>query len=93
MLNIFPIIKDTKLPPEEVEYVIEKTNRFSLLKETDNFKFYFKDERDVFAIFDKRNNYLWKTGLDVPFGKYVEDECEIAPMDKKLKFVYQSKTD
>ncbi|ERJ11600.1 DUF5696 domain-containing protein [Haloplasma contractile] len=47
--------------------------------------YYFKDERDVIAIHDTRNNqnYLWKTGLDVPFRKDAKDICDDAPEDQK----------
>lgn len=80
-----PSNKDTKLPPEEVEIIIEDPTDFQLLKETENFIFYFKDERDIFAIFDKRNNYLWKTGLDVPFVTDIMNACKLAPIEKKAE--------
>ncbi len=79
-----PSSKDTKLPPKEVVFeVIENPADFQLLKETENFKFFFKDERDIIAIYDKRNQYLWKTGIDSPFGIDVQAACDDALPEEK----------
>lgn len=80
-----PTNKDTRKAPEPVEYIIQRPEDFQLLKETEHFAFYFKDERDVLAIFDKRNGYLWKTGLDVPFAQEVRNACREAPLEEKMK--------
>lgn len=81
-----PNNKDTHLPPEEVEIVIEDPKEFQLLKETENYDYYFKDERDVIAIVDKRTGYLWKTGIDVPFALDVYDACDNAgTMEEKIE--------
>ena len=43
---------------------------FELLLETENLNYYFREDRDIIAIQDKRNGYLWKTGLDLEFNNH-----------------------
>ena len=74
-----PTAHDTKLPPETISYVITDPTDYELLTETENFKYYFKDSRDVLSIVDKRNGYTWKTGLDVEFNTVLEDACDLVP--------------
>ncbi len=38
---------------------------YALLNENTTYQFYWQEDRDVLAIYDKRNGYTWKTGLDV----------------------------
>jgi len=71
-----PTNRDTKEPPEEVVYAISDPTDMEFLYETDNFKYYFRDSRDVIAIFDKRSGYTWKSGPDVEFSKDIDDECD-----------------
>jgi len=78
-----PSSHDTKLPPESVTYDLVSPNDFEKLYETDDLVYYFKEDRDVIAIQDKRNGYLWKTGLDIEYNKYLEDQCDLVPDDKK----------
>ncbi len=60
--------RDTKLPPDKVSYDIVNTGEFEKLYETGTMVYYYREDRDVFAVYDKRNGYTWKTGLDIPFG-------------------------
>ncbi|MDD3123605.1 MAG: DUF5696 domain-containing protein, partial [Candidatus Izemoplasmatales bacterium] len=38
---------------------------YAKLSENDNFTFYWQEQRDVLVVYDKRNGYTWKSGLDV----------------------------
>ncbi|MHB8127723.1 MAG: DUF5696 domain-containing protein [Mobilitalea sp.] len=69
-----PTNRDTKLPPDKVTYDIVNVDEFELLYETDTLAYYFREDRDVFAIEDKRNGYTWKSGLDIPFGADINDQ-------------------
>ncbi len=73
--------RDTKLPPDKVTYEIVNTDGYEKLYETDTMVYYFREDRDVFAIYDKRNEYTWKSGLDIPFGK----DIEMQVMDAETK--------
>ncbi len=79
-----PTSHDTGLPPETITYDDLQPSEFELLYETENLAYYFKEDRDVIAIKDKRNGYLWKTGLDIEFNKYLEEACNLVPDDQKI---------
>lgn len=79
-----PSAHDTKLPPDTITYSDADPKDFQLLYETDNLKYYFKDERDVVMIVDKRNGYTWKTGIDIPYNKDLEAACKLVPDDQKI---------
>lgn len=72
-----PNNKDTKLPPEKLDpnFIITDTSEYTELFDNENFTFYFREDRDVIAIYDKRNDYLWKTGLDTLSGDVAEEIC------------------
>lgn len=79
-----PTAHDTKKPPETISYVIEDPKDSELIYETENFKYFFRDSRDVLSVVDKRNGYTWKTGLDVEYNKDLEDACDLVPDDQKV---------
>jgi hypothetical protein len=76
--------RDTKLPPESVTYDIVDTEGYELLYETDTLQYYFREDRDVFAIRDKRSGYTWKTGLDIPFNKDIDDKISEATTPEEV---------
>ena len=69
-----PTNRDTKLPPDKVTYDIVNVDEFELLYESDTLAYYYREDRDVFAIEDKRTGYTWKSGLDIPFGADINDQ-------------------
>lgn len=71
-----PTTRDTKEAPDEVTYDIAEPTEMELLHENDNFKYYYRESRDTFAIYDKRNGYTWKTGTDLEFSKDIDDVCD-----------------
>jgi len=84
MAAYIPTAHDTKLPPDTISYEIKDPTDFALLYETENLKYYFKDERDIISIVDKRNGYTWKTGIDIAYNKDLEDACKLVPDDQKI---------
>ncbi len=77
--------RDTKLPPEKVSYDISNVDEFERIYETDTLEYYFREDRDVFAIKDKRSGYTWKTGLDIPFGADIQQEILDAPTKEEAE--------
>lgn len=63
-----PTGRDTKLPPDKVTYDIVKLDAYQLLYETDTMRYYYREDRDIIAVEDKRGGYVWKTGADVAFS-------------------------
>lgn len=64
--------RDTRKAPKRVENVSE-IKGYQLKYETDKYQFYFRDDRDIIAIRDKNNGYVWKTGIDTPFSDDIKD--------------------
>ena len=73
--------RDTRKAPERVKNVAE-IKGYELKYETENYQFYFRDDRDIIAVRDKNNGYVWKTGIDAPFADQVKDAKE-AVLDAK----------
>lgn len=65
--------RDTKTAPERAEYEPEDYGDYELLRETGTVKYYWREDRDVFAIVDKQTGYCIKTGADLPFPGEVKD--------------------
>jgi len=56
--------RDTALPEEAIEIVEQSVDDYEKLYETDSAIYYYRDDRDIIAIYDKAMGYLWKTGID-----------------------------
>lgn len=66
--------RDTrKAPPKATEHTSIKDGGFEKKYENKNFEYYFRDDRDIIAIKDKKTGYIWKTGLDAPFANQIRD--------------------
>ncbi|MFQ9514579.1 MAG: DUF5696 domain-containing protein [Eubacterium sp.] len=73
--------RDTRKAPERVD-IVSEIKGFELKYETDNYQFFFRDDRDIIAVKDKKSGYVWKTGLDVPYNKQIQEAKE-AVLDAK----------
>lgn len=76
--------RDTKLPPDKVTYDIVNVDEYELLYETDTLIYYFREDRDVLAIKDKRSGYTWKSGLDIPFETEINDRMAEATTPEEV---------
>lgn len=61
--------RDTHLPEEAMDIQEQSVEDYEKLYETETAIYYFRDDRDIIAVFDKENGYLWKTGLDAGAAK------------------------
>lgn len=57
--------RDTRPAPEKVESGLEKTNAYEFLCEKGDYRYYFRDDRDIILIENKNTGYIWKTGVDI----------------------------
>lgn len=80
-----PNNRDTKKAPEKVEYDIQTPDGYELLYETENSAFYWREDRDIIAVHDKRNGYTWKTGADIGFPSQIKDAVKKAQTDAEKK--------
>ena len=77
-----PTGRDTLEPEETYTYEIKNVDEYELISENKNFKFYYREDRDIIAIHDLRNGYFWTTGLDLPIPKEVTEVCNAVAKDK-----------
>ena len=82
--SYIPTGRDTLLPPQEVSYDIVNLDRYELLYETDTIAYYYREDRDVIAVYDKRNDYVWKTGADLAFSSEINDAIDDAKTPEEL---------
>ncbi len=92
--------RDTGLPEEAFEIEEQSVEEYEELYETDSAIYYFRDDRDVIAVYDKESGYLWKTGLDAATSKELkklaknaetEEDFEMLennPMEENLNEIY-----
>lgn len=78
-----PTNRDTKLPPEKVTYDLTDLDSFEPVYETEYIEYYYREDRDIFAVLDKRNGYVWKTGADIAFSAENGE-----PKEKSLNSTY-----
>jgi hypothetical protein len=73
-----PTKRETSPPPEEVLYDFDSPDpeEFVELYSVGDFTYYFRESRGTVAIFDDRNDYLWKTGLDLEYARDIDDACD-----------------
>lgn len=67
--------RDTRKAPERVE-IVSDIKGYELKYENDKFQYFFRDDRDIIAIRDKSNGYVWKTGIDSPFSTEIKHAKE-----------------
>ena len=65
--------RDTGLPepPAAVAADIDP-EAYAFLGRFGDLEYYFRDDRDIFAVIDMRSGYIWKTGIDVPFNNDID---------------------
>ncbi len=92
--------RDTGLPEKAIEIVEQSVEDYEKLYETDSAIYYFRDDRDIIAVFDKESGYLWKTGLDSASSKELKSEAknaeteedfarlENSPMEENMNEIY-----
>lgn len=66
--------RDTKPAPDKVTYDIVSLDEYQLLYETQTLAYYYREDRDILAIQDKKSGYTWKTGLDIPFNADIDSK-------------------
>ncbi|MGN0506301.1 MAG: DUF5696 domain-containing protein [Lachnospiraceae bacterium] len=79
-----PTGRDTGLPPDKVTYDLVNLDRYELLYETEQIQYYYREDRDIFAILDKRNGYVWKTGADIAYSSEISDAMKAAKTEEEL---------
>lgn len=78
----------------QLEHAIVDAENLEKIYENENFIFYFRDSRDVLSIYDKRNDYTWKSGIDIPAAKDVkaalrnDEPLGTEPLEVKMNEIF-----
>ena len=76
--------RDTRPAPAQAEYTAQSMDGYMLLYDTEVLTYYFRDDRDIIAVTDKRNGYTWKTGIDVPFSDELKANIKAAKTEEEI---------
>lgn len=92
--------RDTGLPEKEMEIDEQSVADYDKLYETGSAIYYFRDDRDIIAVYDKESGYLWKSGLDAATSKNLKklakkadteeefEKLEAMPMEQNLNEIF-----
>lgn len=69
--------KDTKRPPETAVIVPLNTEGYTEIQQNENFIYYYKKHNGILAVYDKRNGYTWKSGIDHDYDQFIEQTVEL----------------
>jgi len=81
-----PTVRHTKPAPPQVHITEQDLSAYTLLYETSDAEYYWREDRDIIAVLDKANGYVWKTGADIGFPKQVQSRVkEAESAEEKLR--------
>lgn len=69
--------RDTRPVPDKVTSDLKVTSAYQLLCEVGDYKYYFRDDRDVIAVENTKTGYVWKTGIDTPLPSQIQEAFDI----------------
>lgn len=65
--------RDTKTAPKTAVFPPADFSAYALLYETDTTRYYWREDRDILGVENKKNGYAVKTGADLPFSGDAKD--------------------
>ena len=77
--------RDTRPAPDKVTSSLEKTNAYELLCERGDYKYYFRDDRDIILVENIKTGYIWKTGVDIALPSQIEEAFDVVNSAKEDK--------
>lgn len=82
--TFIPSNRDTKMDPSPMVIRPLDLANYETLFENDAFEFAYKGESGVVSITDKRNGYVWKTGIDVLYDRDIDDAIDTAIRNSEI---------
>lgn len=79
-----PTSRDTMPDPERAELEKPDLSEYTLLLETPIVRYWWRDDRDIFAVEEKATGYCLKTGVDLPFPDDAKDLVKKLKKDESL---------
>ena len=65
--------RDTRTAPEKAIFEAADFSEYTLLCETGDMRYYWREDRDIIGVESKRYGYSFKTGVDLPFSGDAKD--------------------
>ena len=81
--SFVPTRRDTRVSPPRMEIGQPALGAYELLYETSGAGYYWREDRDIIAVLDKANGYVWKTGADIGFSRAIRDAVDRAQTDEE----------
>ena len=69
--------RDTRPAPDKVTSDMKVESAYQFLCQVGDYKYYFRDDRDVIAVENTKTGYVWKTGIDTPLPSQIEEAFDI----------------
>ncbi len=69
--------RDTRPAPDKVTSDMKVTSAYQFLCQVGDYKYYFRDDRDIIAVENTKTGYVWKTGIDTPLPSQIEEAFDI----------------
>jgi len=66
--DFIPTKRDTGLPPDVAVFVDFPLYEYEYLGQFGNLRYYFRHDRDIILVKHINGHFIWRTGLDAPFG-------------------------
>lgn len=87
--------RDTGIPPEPSGFLLTLGPEYRLLAESSQLRLFYREDRGIFAVADRRGGYVWKSGLDIPFNRDVEERLDegadplgLPPLEERLNTTF-----
>ena len=87
--------RDTGIPPEPTGFLLTLGPEYRLLAESSQLRLFYREDRGIFAVADRRGGYVWKSGLDIPFNRDVEERLDegadplgLPPLEERLNTTF-----
>lgn len=77
-----PTNRDSRYETTRMEVREVPLDDYTPLYETASAAYYYREDRDIIAVFDKASGYTWKTGLDAGFPADIKDAVKKAANDE-----------
>ncbi|MCI9566012.1 MAG: hypothetical protein HFG30_08450 [Eubacterium sp.] len=75
--------RDTRPAPDKVTSDMKVTSAYQFLCQVGDYKYYFRDDRDIIAVENTKTGYVWKTGIDTPLPSQIEEAFDIVKEAKE----------
>ncbi|MCL2498844.1 MAG: DUF5696 domain-containing protein [Defluviitaleaceae bacterium] len=85
MADFIPTNRDTRMPPAAAVFEDITQEGYAFLGQFGDLRYYYRGDRDIIMVRCALGRFVWRTGLDVPFNRDIEDAVLWARTDEELR--------